>query len=167
MTFQGVTHVALTVPALRPAEEFYCNLFQLAVAFREGETTEGWAALRDEHGWAEVESAGITLGLVMLHRPGLNLSLEAGTGGTNPGILSHIGLQCDEGELTRLQALAPDRGCTVLTARADLLVIRDPFGVQWELTTNAYDDPRRYSHGVRNGRWIDLPPRRQVSQPAQ
>lgn len=155
MSLPVVTHIALTVPALRTAEEFYCALFGLSVAFREAKTAAGLATLPPGLDWTEAERAGVKLDQIMLHRPGFNLALETGESG-NVGPLSQFGVQWSEADLARLRATAPECGCQVLAERADLFVFRDPFGVQWEITTNAYDDPARYSNGVRNGRWISI-----------
>lgn len=50
MAYHSVSHVALRVAQLQAAEEFYCSLFGMAVAFREARTADGWATLPEGAG---------------------------------------------------------------------------------------------------------------------
>lgn len=157
MTYLAVTHIALYLTPLRQAEEFYRGLFMLDVAFREAEGADGWYTLPEDASWDDAEAAGISLGLCSLHRDALTLALEDGSRDEG-GRLSHVGVQVDGQELERLRASAPALGCQFVQDRPSLLVFDDPYGVRWEMTTMAYDDPRRLSTGVRLGRWLKIGP---------
>jgi hypothetical protein len=77
MSLAGVTHVALRSENVRQAEEFYGRLFDLAVAFREVETTDEWLSMPSGTGWAEAEAHSQEIGLVMLYRDGFRVTIEA------------------------------------------------------------------------------------------
>jgi catechol 2,3-dioxygenase-like lactoylglutathione lyase family enzyme len=155
MAYRAVTHIALVVTPLRQAEAFYQTLFALEVAFREGETADGWYTLPPAASWEDAEAAGIALELCSLHRDGFTLALEEGPG-TAGGRLSHLGLQVDAADLERLRMQAPASGCQVVMDRPTLLVFDDPYGVRWEVTTTSYEDPSRLSTGARLGHWLDV-----------
>jgi catechol 2,3-dioxygenase-like lactoylglutathione lyase family enzyme len=155
VTYHAVTHIALMVSPLREAEAFYRELFALQVAFREAETADGWYTLPPQANWDDAEAAGILLGLISLNRDAFTLALEEGPASAS-GRLSHIGLQVDASDLDRLRQHAPALGCQVITDRPAVLVFDDRFGVRWELTTTAYNDPAQLSTGARLGHWLDL-----------
>jgi catechol 2,3-dioxygenase-like lactoylglutathione lyase family enzyme len=156
MTLHSFTHVALCVERLRQAETLYRDLFALEVAFREAETAEGWATLPPSAGWDDAERAGLDLGLVMLHRDGLRLALEA-VGAVGGSVrLSHLGVQVDGDERASVRGRAAAMGCEIVTDTERALVFVDPLGVRWELNTFAYDDPTSLSTGARGGRWLDV-----------
>jgi Glyoxalase/Bleomycin resistance protein/Dioxygenase superfamily len=158
MTLHSFTHVALRVERVRDAEAFYIALFSLAVAFRETETPEGWRTVPPQATWDEIDRAGAEIGLVMLHRDGLRLALEAADETARTGLLSHIGVQVDEQELQRLRERALATGCeVVLDQPGRALIIDDPFGLRWEVNTFTYDDPPSLSTGARTGGWLKLP----------
>ncbi len=156
MTYHAFTHIALTIAPLRQAEEFYRALFALDVAFRETEIADSWYTLPSNAGWDDAEAAGVHIGLCALYRDAFTLALEDGLS-SGSGRLSHIGLQVDAQELERLRTLAPTLGCKIAQDRPpNLLVFDDPYDVRWEVTTSAYDDPRRLSTGARTGRWLNI-----------
>jgi catechol 2,3-dioxygenase-like lactoylglutathione lyase family enzyme len=154
MNTYGVTHIALRVVKLQDAEAFYCTLFDLAVAWREADTGDGWKTLPPDKSWSDAQAAQIRLGLVMLHRPGFALALEAVDEVAALGQLSHIGLQVDPSELDRLRQRAVAAGCQLVHDHATTVVFDDPFGVRWEPTFIDYTDPRQYSTGARTGQWL-------------
>ncbi len=156
MDTYAVTHIALRVTHLRDAESFYCRLFDLAVAWREAETADGWKTLPAGKSWDDAHAANIELGLVMLHRSGFALALEAVEEVMYAGQLSHIGVHVDAGELDRLRHAALRLGCRVIHDLPTTVVFDDLYGVRWEPTTIDYTDPRQYSTGVRIGKWLPV-----------
>jgi catechol 2,3-dioxygenase-like lactoylglutathione lyase family enzyme len=162
MAYGSWTHVALATGTLREAERFYAVLFGMEVAFRETETADGWYTLRGG-GWAEARAAGIEPGLVQLRRDGIVLALEAADpkpgaedgprAGEKASALSHIGIAVGAADLAALRSRAPKLGCAIVTARDDLLIIDDPYGIRWEVSTAS----ELISTGDRAGRWLDLP----------
>lgn len=151
-TYRSINHVALQVPDLRAAEEFYRKLFGLKVAFREAELADGWATLPEGAGWEDAEAAGIKLGLSGLSRDAFTLALEAQDDVTPGGQLSHIGLEVDEEELDRLRSQATALGCEIVFDNPSTVIIDDPYGVRWEVTT-AWE---LASTGARTGRWLKV-----------
>jgi catechol 2,3-dioxygenase-like lactoylglutathione lyase family enzyme len=158
MTLYAFTHVALRVGDLRQAEAYYRTLFALEVAWREADTPDGWATLPTGAEWDDAERAGFHLDLVMLHRDGVRLALEATDTVVGPGQLSHLGIFVDEQDLDRLRDAAVAAGSRIIVDREQALIFDDAFGVRWELNTFAYDDPPSMSTGVRMGRWLQLEP---------
>jgi catechol 2,3-dioxygenase-like lactoylglutathione lyase family enzyme len=155
MSYRAVTHIALILTPLRQAEVFYQTLFALEVAFREAETADGWYTLPSDAGWDDAEAAGISLELCSLHRDAFTLALEAGSS-SGGGRLSHIGVQVDAEDLSRVRTVASALGCQVVQDSQAILVFDDPYGVRWEMTTRSYDDPRRLSTGARMGLWLTI-----------
>ena len=155
MTLHGFTHVALRVEHLRDAEALYGELFSLAVAFRETETSDGWRTLTPETDWDAIEQAGVDVGLVMLYRDGLRLALEAVDRVSREGLLSHVGVHVDMQEFEQLHARALATGCEVVADQYQrALIFDDPLGVRWEVNTFGYDDPPSLSTGARTGAWL-------------
>lgn len=151
MTIHGVSHVALNVTDLRQAEAYYAVLLGLDVAFREAPTEAGWATLPAGAGWGDAERVGVSLEMVALGGDGFALALERADSVSTGSALSHVGLLVDEADLQRWRGVAPELGCDVLTDRAELLVVRDRYGVQWELSATGMA-----SSGERAGRWLDV-----------
>ena len=144
----GVTHVALRVRDLREGEAYYRDLLDLEVAFREAETVDGWATLPPQASW---DDANEELEVVLLHRDGLCLALERVDEVEGLGLLSHVGLQVDEGELRRLRGhVQPVHESTTG------LIFNDRYGVRWELGTASYDEPENQSSGARFDRWLEV-----------
>jgi catechol 2,3-dioxygenase-like lactoylglutathione lyase family enzyme len=158
VSLYSFTHVALRVEMLRKAEAFYADLFELEVAWREAETSDGWRTLPTSADWDAAKQAGIELGLAMLYRDGFRLALEAVDRVSKDGLLSHLGVHADEDELKRLRHSALAAGCEIVADSDRALIIDDPFGIRWELNTFAYNDPPTMSTGARTGKWIELKP---------
>jgi catechol 2,3-dioxygenase-like lactoylglutathione lyase family enzyme len=143
----GVSHLALRVSDLREAADYYRDLLDLDVAFREAETDDGWATLPAEAAWDE---SPVELEMVMLHRDGFRLALERVDDVGGPGLLSHVGLEADAGELERLRG----RVDPVLETER-IVIFHDRYGVRWELSPADYGDPATMSSGARTGRWLE------------
>lgn len=110
MTYRSVTHVALHVESLADSETYYGELFGMDVVLREE--------------------------ISMLARDAFSLALEPKEGEiASEGRVAHIGLHVDEAEIERLDKEAKRMDCQVLRLRPDLLIIRDRYGMQWEITT--------------------------------
>ncbi|NJM07214.1 VOC family protein [Candidatus Gracilibacteria bacterium] len=156
MAIHSVTHIALRVQDVRAAEAFYCELFDLTVAWREAETADGWRTLPEGKSWDDALTAGIDLQLVMLHNDGFALALEAVQAVQAQGTLSHLGLHVDQSTFDVLQRRAPLLGCSMVTVQHRTIVFDDPFGVRWEPTLTTFADPRQLSSGARYGHWLQV-----------
>jgi len=135
------SHIALRTENIREAEDYYCHLFDLRVAWRETETPEGWRRLPSGKTWEDAELAGIQLEMVMLHRD--RLALEKVSSVHASGSLSHIGLLVDKKELNRLRGSISKFGCSLIHDSEGTLVFDDKFGVRWEPSLNDYSDPSK------------------------
>ena len=154
MAFGGVTHVALRVTSLPEAERFYQELFGLDVAFREIEQTDGWRTLPEGMGWDDARSAGLEPGMCVLFAGGFRLALEQTSDIAANGSLDHVGLLVADSDLRTLGDRAKRLGCELPVEGETLSIIRDRYGVTWEITTVVQDDPRLESNGARRGRWV-------------
>src|SRR6266540_3354931 len=112
--------------------------------------------LSNGNSWEDAEHAGIEISVVMLHRGGFRLALEAAESVAKDGQLSHIGILTDPDELSRLRSLASTAGLAIRVDREQAFVFDDPFGVRWELNTFPYDDPKSLSTGARLGSWLKI-----------
>ena len=96
-------HIALFVPDLLAAEEFYRRVFAMDILFRESDVDgdENWHTLPRGKGWSDAARAGVELAMVALKRGEVVLALFLG----NPqrGTVREIcfGLPPDEIETIR------------------------------------------------------------------
>ena len=150
MTVEGITHVGLNVLSVREAESFYVELFQMEVVLRESELADGWATVPHGASWEEIEAAGVDVGLSSLRSGGLRIALQPGN--ATPGLLTHLGLHVDDGELERVRDRVVRLGCPIVADRPGRLMFEDPYGVGWELATT--EEVR--SSGEALGRWVEL-----------
>lgn len=141
MEYLDVTHIAVNVPDLRAAEEYYAALFGLDVAWRDSDGAASMFA-----SWDELDAAGVEPEVVLLWRDAFRLALARGESGvaTAESGLNHVGLQVSPETLAevreRVQTTreAPEEPGNVVT-----LSFTDRYGVRWELDTRSYRDPRQ------------------------
>ena len=68
--------VALFVPDLKRAEEYYRTLFEMEVITREAPREDGyWYALPERKDWQDLENAGIEIGMLAVRRDNFVLAL--------------------------------------------------------------------------------------------
>lgn len=125
-------HIALFVPDLRAAEDFYRRIFGMDLLFRETDMNGdgSWYTLPLEKGWEDAEMAGIELTMVALERNGFVLALFRGA--PQHGTVSEIcfGLAADEIEVVRARL----RDAPISSEhRERWLRFDDPFGFRWTL----------------------------------
>jgi len=153
MGYKAVHHVALRVPDLRVAEEYYCTLFAAQVAFREAKTADGWRTLPPWASWADADAAGITLQLCMVVCGGMRVALAPTAEEIEArGRVDHINVEVDTEDLRGLRERSNALHCSVLLDRPTVLTFEDQYGIRWELTT-AEDQG---SNGENLGRWLDV-----------
>lgn len=143
-------HVALLVGDLRPAEEYYADLFDMELVVREGPLEDGrWASLPDDAEWDDAKAAGLELGMVGLQRDEFILALFA----VEPsGVQTYaIGLVMGEDEIEQVGRRLPEDAS--IEARSDEhLAFVDRYGVRWQLSTT-----RRFvGAGEREGLWLEI-----------
>ena len=150
-------HVALFVPDLRAAEEYYVRVFGLTVLMRETPlqpdrpTRDTWATLPPDRGWADADAAGVPLGMVALQRDDFLIVLFARPPSGEQIYL--IGMVIDDTAIEEIAGRLPPEGPTV--HHPGYLEFVDPYGIRWQLSSG----PRFRSSGEMFGRWIDLTPK--------
>lgn len=148
-------HVALLVPDLRAAEEYYVDVFGMEVLFREGPlergglSAESWGTLPPDHGWDEAGSAGVEIGMVVLQRDDFILPLFA----SQPaGVQTYaIGLIMQRDEIEAVRTRLPG-DASIETHSRGWLAFVDRFGVRWQLS----DTAAFRSSGETRGVWRDV-----------
>jgi catechol 2,3-dioxygenase-like lactoylglutathione lyase family enzyme len=143
-------YVALYVPDLRSAEDFYRDAFGVELLFREAERDDEWWALPASIGWDEALAAGVEIDMVALRRDDLVLALFRGA--PSLGTVHEVSLGYDAHEIDGLSERAPD-GLAIIEQRDGFLRFEDPFGFRWVLQR---PDAEFRSSGQIAGRWLDV-----------
>lgn len=146
-------HVALLVPDVRAAEEYYSALFAMDLLFREGPATAGldageWATLRPGVSWEQADTAGLTIGMVALRRDDVVLALFPGP--ASGAQVYAIGLVIAPDEIDAIRSSLPDDSVVEDDAPGWLSFV-DRFGLRWQLAATS----EFRSAGERDGRWLN------------
>jgi catechol 2,3-dioxygenase-like lactoylglutathione lyase family enzyme len=145
-------YIALFVPDLRAAEDFYRRVFGMDVLFRESNLDgEGsWSTLPSEKGWEDAETAGVELAMVALKRDKFVLALFRGT--PQPGTVHEVCFGLDADEIEAVWARLREDVIS-LEHRERFLQFDDPFGFRWTL-----QEPQVafMSSGEIAGRWLEV-----------
>jgi catechol 2,3-dioxygenase-like lactoylglutathione lyase family enzyme len=142
-------YVALNVPDLRTAEDFYCRALGVEVLFRETEKDGQWWTLRAETGWDEAHAAGVAIRMVALRRDDFVLALFAGA--PRPGTVYEVSIAVDIAEIEGVTTRPPD-GLGIVEYGEGFLRFDDAFGFRWVLQS---PDAAFRSSGQIAGRWLD------------
>jgi len=154
MAYRGIDHIALRVPDLKAAEEYYCALFAATVLFREAPTADGWRTLPSWAGWADAEAAGFSLQLSVIGRDRVQVALFAAVENIPAsGLLDHVAIEVGADDIHAVRRGIAALGGAVQTERNGVLIFDDRFGIRWEMTTK----PEDYgNNGEMRGRWLDV-----------
>jgi catechol 2,3-dioxygenase-like lactoylglutathione lyase family enzyme len=144
-------HIALIVPDLRAAEEYYQSIFDMESIGREAELADGlWYTLPFDKGWDEAEAAGIELGMLALRKDHFVLALFKGN--VPPGQVSFIGLKMPPDEIARVKTRLP-KDAEINDNGPDYLEFRDPYQIVWQISVP--ESEFRTSGEIAN-RWLKL-----------
>jgi catechol 2,3-dioxygenase-like lactoylglutathione lyase family enzyme len=143
-------YLALYVPDLQAAEDFYRRVFGVEVLFRETEREGEWWTLPAETAWDEAVAAGIEVGMVALRREGFVLALFPGT--PQRGAVHEVSIGLGADEIDSLRAHPPD-GLHLLEQSNRFMRFEDPFGFRWVLQP---PDAEFRSSGAIANRWLDV-----------
>lgn len=143
MTLTGLHHVAIAVPDLSEAADYYRDLFEMAVVFREGQAQGRYGRLPDGIDWPTAVAHGVESGSTYLRRDGFVLALEATDDDRDPGRVQRISLRIDLSDLGLIARRAAEMGCAV-DERESAAVIRDRYGIRWGLTAEPFPPRSRY-----------------------
>jgi catechol 2,3-dioxygenase-like lactoylglutathione lyase family enzyme len=148
-------HVALHVPELERAEEYYRHVFDLDVVTREALAREDladdqtWAQLPHVATWEDARVAGLEIQMVGLRREDLLLALFPGH--PKPGTVFLIAVVATVEEIASVRSRLPDDTAIEVDEEATLTFL-DPFSFRWQLCGPGFTGP-----GDRNGRWLQVP----------
>lgn len=146
-------HVALNVPDLRDAEDYYAALFGMTVLFREAHLREGeaatWATLPPDRGWDDAAAAGVTLGMVALQRDDLILALFPGAWSGEQ--INKLGIVMDDQAIDEVAARLPT-GTSLVSHRCGSLEFLDRYRIRWQLSSRS----TFRSSGDMFGSWLDI-----------
>jgi catechol 2,3-dioxygenase-like lactoylglutathione lyase family enzyme len=124
-------HIALVVPDLRAAEEYYQSIFDMELIGREAELDNGrWYTLPFDKDWDAAEAAGIELGMLALRKDQFVLALFKGE--APPGQVYVIGLKMPSEEIARVKSRLP-KDAEISDSRSDYLEFRDPYQIVWQI----------------------------------
>jgi catechol 2,3-dioxygenase-like lactoylglutathione lyase family enzyme len=144
-------HIALFVPDLQAAEEYYQSLFDMELIGRETELEDGqWYTLPLDKGWDDARAAGIALGMVALRKSAIVLALFSGD--APPGQVFAIGLCLSPGDIAAIRSRLPG-DAEVGTDEPDHLEFLDPYQITWQISVPG--DGFRTA-GDFAGRWLEV-----------
>jgi catechol 2,3-dioxygenase-like lactoylglutathione lyase family enzyme len=148
-------HVALHVPDLELAEQYYRHVFDLDVVTREALTggsvadDDTWAQLPPTATWEDARLAGIEIQMVGLRRGDLLLALFPGH--PQPGTVFLIAVAATVDEIASVRNRLPD-DTAIEVDQEDALTFLDPSGFRWQVCGPGFSGP-----GDRHGRWLQVP----------
>ena len=144
-------HIALVVPDLQAAEQYYRSVFDMELIGREAELDDGlWYTLPFDKGWDEANAAGIELGMLALRKDQFVLALFKGD--ASPGQVCFIGLKMPSEEITRVKDRLP-KDTQVNYDAMNQLEFRDPYQIVWQISLPE-SEFRTSGHSA--NRWLQL-----------
>ena len=146
-----VRHIALVVPNLREAEEYYQSLFQMELIGREAELDDGqWYTLPVGKGWEDAEAAGIELSMLALRKGDFVLALFPGS--NLSGQVWAIGLAMPPAQVAEVRNQLPPEAEVILD-HSEQFNFRDRYGISWQLVPPGDEF---LMNGDTAGRWLEL-----------
>jgi catechol 2,3-dioxygenase-like lactoylglutathione lyase family enzyme len=151
LVLMNLSHVAMTVPDLEPAEAYYRALFAMEIVTREALGPEGELQLPPDRDWGDARRAGIDLYMVALRVGGFVLALfdEASPAVRDLGLAQYrplfVGLVMREEDIARVRRRLSDEEWD-----DDSGGFRDRYGIGWQLSSK-----RTFvGSGDHSGRWL-------------
>jgi len=146
----ALRYIALYVPDVHAAEDFFGSVFAMALLFRESEQADGTSStLRPEIDWGAAETAHTGIDMVALRRDEFVLALFRGAPAPGTVFELCVGLPADE--VSAVRERLPQAGL-VIESRPDSFGFEDPFGFRWAVQR---EDAEFRSSGDIAGRWIN------------
>lgn len=144
-------HIALVVPNLREAEDYYQSIFQMELIGREAELDDGqWYTLPKGKSWEDAEAAGIEVGMLALRKGDVVLAFFPGL--HPPGQVFAIGLALPQDQVVEVKNRLPS-DTEFLLQENDRLNFRDRYGIMWQLVPPGDEF---LMNGDANGHWLKL-----------
>lgn len=133
MSVHGLHHLVLLVPDVPEAEEFYAELFDADVLFREGALDGEPGTLPEGVEWTDALSSGVDPYMSFLGRGEFYLALAGADRDGDAGRLDHVALAVDDEALESIAGRARELGCSVDRNADHQLFVDDRYDVRWEL----------------------------------
>lgn len=144
-------HIALFVPDLQVAEEYYQSLFNMDLIGREAELEDGlWYTLPFDKGWNEAHAAGVELDMVALRKDKIVLALISGD--APQGQVFAIGISLPQDEISRIRSRLPADAKTEADL-PDYLEFRDSYQILWQVSVPGDEFQ---TAGKIAGRWLEI-----------
>lgn len=144
-------HIALVVPDMKEAEEYYQSLFGMDLIGREAELEDGqWYTLPADKEWEDAEAAGVELGMLALKKGDIVLALFPGP--EPPGQVFAIGLAMPGEQVEQVKRRLPPEAEVILD-HPQQFNFRDRYGISWQLVPPG--EPF-LMNGDSSGRWLEL-----------
>ena len=142
-------HVAMVVPDLRAAEEYYRSVFDMELIGREAPQPDGlWYTLPFDKDWDDAAAAGVTLAMVALRKDQFVLALFQGEAA--PGQVVFVGLSMPADDIAGVRSRLPQGAPE---GPPDWLEFTDPYGITWQLSKPGNEFR---TSGDWAGRWLTL-----------
>ena len=143
--------LAIIVPDLREAEEYYCELFDMKIITRETMQVDGvWYAVPYDKGWTDLDKAGIGLNMLALRRDDFVLAMFQAT--PVIGQIFAIGLSMTPAEIAIIFERVPKQDVVQYDEGA-MLQFRDKYSFFWQIYASPYEFK---SMGETTGQWLAL-----------
>ena len=147
----AVRHIAIFLPDVALAEEYYQKVFEMELVGREVLQNDGqWYSLSVNKDWREAKAAGIEPGMSALRRGSFVLALFQGQ--AMGGQVYVMGLEMPREEIARVQAMLPE-GTFVMEAGEASLTFLDPFQITWQISAPGSNFQ---TAGEFAGRWLEF-----------
>ena len=144
-------HIALVVPDIREAEEYYQPLFNMELIGRQAELEDGqWYTLPRNKSWEDANAAGVELGMLALRKGEIVLAFFPGP--QPSGQVFAIGLAMPPEHIAEVKRRLP-KDAEILLDRPEQFNFRDRYGISWQLVPSGHEF---LMNGDSAGRWIDL-----------
>lgn len=128
----SVRHLALFVPDLQAAEQYYQSIFEIELVGREALQNDGlWYTLPFNKSWEDAKAAGIELSMSALRKGQFVLALFRG--GTVGGQIYAIGLEMPAEQIARVRARLPENA-EIMEEGPGSLTFRDPYQIIWQIS---------------------------------
>ena len=128
----AVRHIAIFMPDVPNAEEYYQKIFGMGLVGREVLQKDGlWYSLPFDKNWQDAKAAGINPGMSALRRGSFVLALFQGQ--VTGGQVYVVGLEIPGDEIARVRARLPE-GTIVMEAGEASLTFLVPFQITWQVS---------------------------------
>ncbi len=129
----SLRHIALFVPDLQAAEQYYQSIFEMELIGREALLRDGlWYTLPFDKGWEDARAAAIDLDMSALRKGAFVLALFRGE--AVKGQVYAIGLEMPAEQIQRVRARLPEEA-EVIEERHSSLTFRDSYQITWQIST--------------------------------